>query len=56
MASAGKPAATERFVEPGWGVGEATELDKKVPDQIADMRVTPELRAMYAGFPELLLV
>lgn len=56
MASAGKPAATERFVEPGWGVGEATDLDKKVPDQIADMRVTPELRAMYAGFPELLLV
>ncbi len=56
MASARKPAATERFVEPGWGVGEATELDKKVPDQIADMRVTPELRAMYAGFPELLLV
>ena len=46
----------DTFIEPGWGVGEASSLDKKVPDQIGDMRVTPELRAMYTGFPELLVV
>jgi len=52
--AAGKGNGT--FIEPGWGVGEASPLDKKVPDVIGDMRVTPELRAMYTGFPELLVV
>ena len=46
----------ERFIEPGWGVGSETERDRKLPDKILDMPVTEELRAMYKGFPELVLV
>lgn len=56
MAAHEPQGQTDQLIEPGWGVGEASPLDKHVPDKIADMVVTPELRAMYAGFPQLLVV
>jgi hypothetical protein len=56
MAAGDSAPETDRLVEPGWGVGEASPLDKRVPDKVGDMVVTPELRAMYAGFPQLLIM
>jgi hypothetical protein len=55
MAEASEPPKRQ-FFEPGWGVGQVSELDAKVPDEINGMKVTSELRAMYAGFPELLVM